>query len=398
MNEPGTVKVLFAFEDFELDPTRFELRRTGDTVHVEPQVFEVLLHLVAHRDRVVTKHELLDHVWGGRFVGESALTSRIKAARRAVDDNGSAQRLIRTVHGRGYRFIGAVTERMPPTPPSIAQTVDYCWSADGHRIAWAACGDGPPLVKTANWLTHLGFDAQTPVWRHWLAGLSRGRRLIRYDELGCGMSDWDAADYSVEAWVQHLEAVVDAAALERFPLLGISQGGAVAIEYAVRHPDRVSHLVLCGAYGRGRLRRATSDRERREAAIDIELARLGWGRDDDSFMQVFAAQFLPDGTRDQWAAHNELQRRTTRPENAVRFLQTFAMIDVLDSAALLSCPTLILHAADDRRVPHTCAEALAKAIPHSRLVSLESRNHILTETEPAWPQFLGEVEAFLAGA
>jgi pimeloyl-ACP methyl ester carboxylesterase/DNA-binding winged helix-turn-helix (wHTH) protein len=391
----GTVNGLFTFEDFELDPTRFELRRAGETVHVEPQVFEVLLHLVAHHDRVVTKHELLDHVWGGRFVGESALTSRVKAARRAVSDDGSAQRLIRTVHGRGYRFIGPVVERTPPTPPAVDQTVDYCWSADGHRIAWAASGDGPPLVKIANWMTHLGFDGQTPVWRHWLAGLSQRRRLIRYDELGCGMSDWDATDYSVDAWVQHLEAVVDAAGLDRFPLLGISQGGAVGIEFALRHPERVSHLIVCGAYGRGRLRRATSDRERREAAIDIELARLGWGRDDDSFMQVFTAQFLPDGSRDQWEAHNELQRRTTRPENAVRFLQAFATIDVLDAAAQLTCPTLILHAADDRRVPHTCAEELAKTIPRSRLVTLDSRNHILTATEPAWPQFLDEVESFL---
>jgi pimeloyl-ACP methyl ester carboxylesterase/DNA-binding winged helix-turn-helix (wHTH) protein len=386
---------VFTFERFEIDPARFELRHDGVVVHVEPQVFDVLLYLVVNHDRVVTKEELLQQVWGDRFVTESALTSRIKAARRAVGDDGRAQRVIRTVHGRGYCFAGEVAAEETPVRPHD-QTVGHCWTDDGHRIAYATMGGGAPLVKVANWMTHLGHDLDSPVWRHWLHALSSEHQLLRYDSVGCGMSDWDAATYGVDAWVSHLETVVDAAGLERFPLVGISQGGAVGIEYAVRHPERVSRLVLCGAYARGRLVRARNDIERREAAIDIELARLGWGRSDDSYMQVFTTQFLPDGTREQWEAFNELQRRTTRPDNAAQFLQAFGTIDVRDAAARLSCPTLIVHAAGDRRVPIGEAHELAALIPGSRVVTLDSRNHILTEAEPAWPVFVATVRRFLA--
>lgn len=387
--------MVFVFENFELDQSRFELRRSGQVVHVEPQVYDVLRYLVEHRDRVVTKEELLVHVWRDRFVTESSLTTRIKAVRRAIDDDGASQRLIRTVHGRGYRFAGEVTvEESEPEP--LQQSVGYCWSGDNRRLAYAVSGEGPPLVKVANWMTHLGNDSRSPVWRHWLVELSRTRQLIRYDEVGCGMSDWHAQTYGVDAWAQHLADVVDALQLERFPLLGISQGGAVGIAYAVAHPDRVSQLVLCGAYARGRRRRATSDHDRRAAALDIELARLGWGSDDESFMQVFTTQFLPDGTREQWDAFNDLQRRTTSPENAARFLRAFGDIDVLETARQVRCPTLILHSAGDRRVPLSCAEELRAAIPDSRLVELDSRNHILIESEPAWSEFLHEVRHFLA--
>jgi len=303
------------------------------------------------------------------------------------------------VHGRGYQFVGdpeRVSVELEHT--QLEQTIGYCWTSDRDRIAYASMGDGAPLVKAANWMTHLGFDLVSPVWRHWLRDLSAHRRLLRYDELGCGLSDWDATEYSVDAWVQHLESVVDANGLDRFPLLGVSQGGAVAIEYAVRHPDRVTHLILYGAYGRGRLQRAATEQQRREAAIDLELAQLGWGRNDDSFMQVFTTQFLPDGTREQWEAFNELQRRTTSPDNAVRFLRAFADINVIASAARVALPTLILHATDELRVPFSAAEELAETIPGSELVALDSKNHILIEHEPAWPRFLVEVDRFLGAA
>lgn len=277
----------------------------------------------------------------------------------------------------------------------LTQDIRFCRSTDGIRIAYATLGHGPPLVKAANWMTHLGFDLDSTVWRHWLGGLSHGRRLIRYDERGCGLSDWDVPEFGFEQWVQDLESVVDALGLQRFPLLGLSQGGAVAISYAARHPERVSRLVLVDAYGRGRQHRASSADERRAATLVIELARVGWGQDDPAFRQVFAAQFLPHGTRTQWDAFDELQRRTTSPENAVRFMETFASIDVLDEASRLRCPTLILHSRDDRRVPLSCAIELATTIPGSRLAPLNSSNHILSDQEPAWPEFLDHLRAFL---
>ncbi|MHC9294799.1 alpha/beta fold hydrolase [Mycobacterium sp. LTG2003] len=395
------------FDDFVLDTGRYELRRDDEVIRVEPQVFDVLTQLISHHDRFVSKEELFDSVWGGRFVGEAALTSRIKAARRALGDDGESQRYIRTVRGRGYQFVGTIAapedqpaqpvapQQINPEPPP-RQHIAFCRAADGVRLAYAVAGEGPPLVRAANWMTHLGYDIESPVWSHWVRDLSRNHTFIRYDERGCGLSDWEARDFSFEDWVADLESVVEALGLERFPLLGVSQGGAVAVAYAARHPERVSRLVLCGAYARGRAVRAVGDEEKRAAALDLDLARVGWGRDDPAFRQVFAAQFLPDGTRADWAAFDQLQRRTTSPENAVRFLEEFARIDVRDEASEVRCPTLIMHSREDHRVPMQFGEELASLIDDSRLVALASNNHLLTATEPAWPVFCAEVEAFLA--
>jgi pimeloyl-ACP methyl ester carboxylesterase len=269
-------------------------------------------------------------------------------------------------------------------------------SPDGVRVAYAVSGSGPPLVKAANWLTNLDLEWSSPIWAHWLDGLAARRTLVRYDERGCGLSDWGVADFSFDAWVNDLELVVDAAGLDRFPLLGISQGGAVAIAYAVRHPERVSHLILSGAYCQGRLARATTAEDLEEAALDLQLGRIGWRHDDPSFRQVFASQFLPDGTRSLWDAFNDLQRATTSTENVVRFLDVFAHIDVSSVASLVRCPTLILHSRGDLRVPQSQAQSLAALIPNSELRFLASSNHILTAAEPAWPVFLSEVDRFLA--
>jgi pimeloyl-ACP methyl ester carboxylesterase len=389
---------VYQFEDCQVNPRRFELRRGGEVVHVEPQVFTLLAHLIEHRDRVVAKTELLDAVWGDRYVSDSALTSRVKMLRRAVGDDGTRQRVIATVHGIGYRFVAEVTEspRSAEVVDRPAQRIRYSESADGVHVAYALSGTGPPLVKAANWLTHLDLEWSSPIWAHWLDGLARHHRLVRYDERGCGLSDWNVPDLSFDAWVDDLELVVDAAGLDTFPLLGVSQGGAVAIAYAARHPERVTGLVLVGAYCRGRLARATTDAEREEAALDLQLARIGWRHDDPSFRQVFASQFLPDGSRALWDAFNDLQRATTSTENVLRFLEEFARIDVSSLAPRVRCPTLILHSRGDLRVPRAQARELAALIPDSELRFLNSRNHILTAGEPAWPVFLTEVDRFLA--
>jgi pimeloyl-ACP methyl ester carboxylesterase/DNA-binding winged helix-turn-helix (wHTH) protein len=394
---------VWRFGGFVLDTQRYELRSGDQVIRVEPQVFDVLTQLVSNGERFVSKEELFDSVWGGRFVTEAALTSRIKAARRALGDDGESQRFIRTVRGRGYQFVGTLNAdapappeaAVPDDPAPLRQHIAFCRAADGVRLAYAVAGEGPPLVRAANWMTHLGYDIESPVWNHWVRDLSDKHRFIRYDERGCGLSDWDATDFTFEDWVADLESVVEALGLERFPLLGVSQGGAVAVAYAARHPERVSRLVLCGAYARGRAVRASGDDEKRAAALDLELARVGWGRDDPAFRQVFAAQFLPDGTRADWAAFDQLQRRTTSPENAVRFLEEFGRIDVRDLARDVVCPTLIMHSRDDHRVPLRYGEELASLIPDSRLVALSSNNHLLTASEPAWQVFRAEIDAFL---
>lgn len=398
---------VWRFGQFVLDTQRYELRSGAELIRVEPQVFDVLTQLVSNAHRFVSKEELFDSVWGGRFVTEAALTSRIKAARRALGDDGESQRFIRTVRGRGYQFVGTLTADEPPAPapqeiavpdepPPPRQHIAFCKAADGVRLAYAVAGEGPPLVRAANWMTHLGYDIESPVWKHWVRDLSNNRQFIRYDERGCGLSDWDATEFTFDDWVTDLESVVEALGLQRFPLLGVSQGGAVAVAYAARHPEKVSRLVLCSAYARGRAVRASGEDEKRAAALDLELARVGWGRDDPAFRQVFAAQFIPDGTRADWAAFDQLQRRTTSPENAVRFLEEFGRIDVRDLAREVSCPTLIMHSRDDHRVPLRYGEELASLIPNSRLVALSSNNHLLTATESAWQVFRAEIDEFLA--
>lgn len=405
----------YRFDEFELDPARYELRRDGEAVHVEPRALDLLRYLVEHRDRMVSRNELLDSVWGDRFVSEAALTTGLRTARNAIGDTGRDQRLIRTVHGRGYQFVAPVAvvsddpgaSRCPgrdddpagAAPVPIGgedQTIRFCRADDGTRIAWASVGSGPALLKAANWMTHLDLEWTSPVWSHWLSGLARDRRLIRYDERGCGLSDWEVASCTFDDWVEDLEVVVAAAGLERFPLLGVSQGGAVAVAHAVRHPDQVSRLVLAGAYARGRLVRATSDEERAAAALDVDLARVGWARDDPSFLRVFASQFLPDGTPEERDDFTSFQRQTTSPANGVRFLDEFGRIDVSDIAPLVTCPTLILHSRDDVRVPASQARELAALIPDSTLVLLDSPNHLLGESEPAWEEFLRHIDAFLA--
>ena len=396
---------VYRFDECELDSRRRELRRSGRRVHVEPQVFDVLLCLLQHHDRVVAKTELLDEVWGDRFVSESTLTSRLKAARRAIGDDGRSQRLIATVHGVGYRFIGSLVvesdegsqgaEPLPMPRHRDTQEIRYCRSPDGVRIAYASSGSGPPLVKAANWLTHLDLEWQSPIWAHWIDALSQSRQLVRYDERGCGLSDWDVTDFSVDAWVEDLELVVDSAGLDHFPLVGLSQGGAVAVAYAVRHPDRVTRLVLVGAYARGRLKRAATEEEREEADLDLRVGRVAWRRDDPAYRQVFASQFLPDAPRSTWDAFNAMQRATTSTENVVRFLDTFAQLDVSTIAPQVACPTLIVHARRDRRVPESQARELAGLIPDSVLHLADSGNHIMLSHEPAWPELVDRLDSFL---
>jgi pimeloyl-ACP methyl ester carboxylesterase/DNA-binding CsgD family transcriptional regulator len=280
---------------------------------------------------------------------------------------------------------------------SPSEKIRFCASSDGTRIAYAVTGDGPPLVKAANWLTHIEFDANSPVWRHWIDESSRNHTLIRYDERGCGLSDWDVADMSFESWVADLEAVVDAAGLDRFPLLGISQGGAVAVAYAVRHPERVTHLVLYGAYARGIAVRAKSPAEAEENEMAIKLAERGWGRDNPAFRQTFATLIQPEGSPEQHRSITDMMQLSTSAENAGRLLREFAGIDVRPLAPQITCPTLVLHARNDGRVQLEEGLFFASLIPGARFVPLESRNHILLEDEPAWHHFVSELRDFLPG-
>jgi pimeloyl-ACP methyl ester carboxylesterase/DNA-binding CsgD family transcriptional regulator len=282
--------------------------------------------------------------------------------------------------------------------PSLEQHITFCKSRDGARIAVATLGRGPPLLRTAHWLSHAEHDARSPVWTHWLAELSRDHTLIRYDQRGCGLSDWAPPSTSFESWIDDLDAVVEAQGLKQFSLFGMSQGGAIAIAYAARHPEKVSRLVLFGAYAKGTLRRDITKPQREEAETLVKLIRLGWGRDNPAFRQVFTSQFIPDGTRDQHQWFNDLERTTTSPENAAAIVEKLYQIDVTGDAERIRVPTLILHARDDERVPFEEGRQLAALIPSARFVPLQSRNHVLLADEPAWPQFLQEFRSFVGNS
>ena len=277
----------------------------------------------------------------------------------------------------------------------MEQDIRFCTTPDGVRLAYATVGEGPPLVKVAHWLSHLEYDWDSPVWRHWLNELSGRHRLVRYDERGCGLSDRHVDDLSLEAWVQDLETVIDTLGLERFPLLGTSQGGPVAVTYAVRHPEKVSHLILYGSFAQGwaKFNNAPHVVERMQALLTI--IRTGWGQDNPAFRQIFTSWFIPEATTEQKRWFNDLERITMAPETAARCIVEFGNFDVLDLLPQVAVPTLVLHARDDALVPFGAGRQLASTIPDARLVSLESKNHILLEAEPAWPRFLNEVRRFL---
>lgn len=279
----------------------------------------------------------------------------------------------------------------------MQQQIRFCRSADGTQLAYALCGEGAPLVKVANFLTHLDYDWRSPVVQPFILELSRAHRLLRYDPRGCGLSDRNVQDLSLEKWVADLEAVVDAAGLERFPLFAHSQGGAIGIAYAALHPERVSHLVLLGGWARHVMKRNLTPAQVEEMRTLVKLAGMGWGRENPAYRQVFTSLLIPDSSAEQAASYNELERMCTSPECAARIFSSVGKLDVVDLAPLVRCPTLVLHAQGDASVPYEEGRFIAGLIPGSRFVLLQGRNHILLPHEPAWKQFFDELRAFLRG-
>jgi len=279
--------------------------------------------------------------------------------------------------------------------PLASQQIRFC-SSDGYRIAYAVAGRGPYLVKAAHYLTNVEHDWDNPAAGPWLHRLARSHTLIRYDERGMGLSDREVPEISLDAWVRDLESVVDVAGLERFPLLGLSQGAAIAIAYAAKHPERVSHLILYGSFARGRLMRDPTPEQIVEAEAMVKLAEVGWGRDNPAFRQMFTSQILPNATPEQHHAFNELQRLSATPEMAARIMRLFDRLEVSDLARSIACPTLVMHTRQDARIPFEEGRRVAALIPGARFVPLTGTNHLLTEGNPALTAFLEELSGFLA--
>jgi len=278
----------------------------------------------------------------------------------------------------------------------MKQNIRFCTAPDGVTMAYATSGKGPPVVWVANWLTHLDIDWKGPLWSHWFREFTRHHTLVRFDQRGTGLSDRNVDELTMDAWVRDLETIVDDAGLEQFPLLGFCQGGAIALTYAVRHPERVSHLVLFDSYGRGDLVDGIPPRQQKAAKALTGMIEAGWGREDtDVFRRVFSGLLIPEGSEKDHLWLAELQRQTTSPPMAARLWEAYNQIDVEELAKQVSTPTIVFHVIGDKVVPFEDGRRLASLIPGAKFVPLKGENHILLEEEPAWELFLGELGSFI---
>jgi DNA-binding winged helix-turn-helix (wHTH) protein/alpha-beta hydrolase superfamily lysophospholipase len=393
--------VLFEFDRFTLDTARRELRSGDGNVAVEPQVFDLLEFLIRRRDEVVSRDDLIEHVWKGRIVSESALASRINAARRAIGDDGAHQALIKTISRKGLRFVGDVREQAetatnaPRHADSKLQTITFCRTSDGVNLAIGRSGNGPLLLKTSNWLNHLEFDWQSPIWAPMFSRLSDHFSLVRYDGRGGGLADRDVADISFDGFVRDLEAVAGTLNNDHFALLGLSQGVATAVDYAVRNPQRVSRLILYGGYAQGRNRRGdAADKE--TAQTLLAMMRQGWGHDGSAFMRAFSSIYLPNGTAEQIGWFSEMQRMATSADLAARLRNACDDIDIVDLLPRVTVPTLVIHARHDSVAPYAQGRSIAASIPNAKFVTLETENHVPLPGDPAWEKLVTEIQAFAA--
>ena len=336
---------------------------------------------------------LIAHLAATGSVAEANAHARI--SRRMLADVGGLDERELAAALNGWVGPAVRARSAPVVPTTLRQDIRFCTSCDGVRIAFATVGSGPPLVKTANWLNHLEFDWESPIWRPLFHAFASEHTFVRYDSRGNGLSDWNVDDLTLDAFVGDLKAVVDAARVDRFPLFAMSQGCAFAVEFAVRYPQRVSKLILYGGYARGWRASGNADVVAQTEAL-ITLTRTGWGRDNPAYRQIFTSLFIPGATPVQTDWLNELQRMTTSPENAARLIAALGDIDVSHRLAQVTQPTLVIHCRHDARILYANGRELAAGIPGARFVTLEGENHLLLEQEPAWPKFLAEVRTFLA--
>jgi class 3 adenylate cyclase/pimeloyl-ACP methyl ester carboxylesterase len=351
---------------------------------------------------------------GEQILGDGVnIAARLESLSEAggICISGTAYDQVENKLGLSYEYLGEQTVKNIAKPVRVyrvlmesgtfaptkimEQNIQFCTASDGVRLAYSTVGKGPPLVKVANWLSHLEFLWVSPVWRHWGRELSKYNLFVCYDGRGTGLSDWNVESISFQNWVLDLETVVDSIGLKRFILLGISQGGATAIAYTVRHPEKVSHLILYGAHARG-WAKIGLPQNRIEALQSLaKLTEIGWGRDNPAYRQIFTSMIMPEATTEHMRSFNDLQRIATSPELAAKFWIEFGNIDVLDLLPRVTVPTLVLHSRHDAMVTFNAGRQLAASIPGARFVPLESKNHILMGNEAAWLQFVAEIRRFV---
>ncbi len=394
--DPNTL----ALSGFVLDLEQLELRDpSGTTVALRPQAIAVLLFLARNASRMVTRDELMRAVWPDVIVTDDSLVQCIKEIRRALQDD--EHRIIRTEPKRGYRLVppgsGETAPGLAPGEESFHQDIRFAKTSDGIRIAFAISGAGLPLVRAAHWMTHLDWDWRSGVFGPLIQALSRRFRFVRYDGRGCGLSDRNVAPGTLDESVGDLEAVVDAAGLQRFALFGPSGGAAIAIRYAARHPERVSRLVLLGGFARGALRRAERSMSPETFGAMARLIEEGWGQDNPAFRQLITSLLWPGATAEQMQSFNHLQRVGCSPRAAAELLRRVNEFDASSDLTRVRCPTLVLHSPHDSRVPFEEGRLIASTIEGARLELFDSPNHTPLPDEPASEQVRRSIEEFVHG-
>ena len=382
------------FGVYTLDRGRCSLLRGAKQVELRPKAFDVLRYLAENWGRVISKNELIKAVWPRVFITDGALVQCVKDIRHALGDEG--HQIIKTVPRRGYLFSLQPSDNGPtgraPTRPE--QNIQFCRTKDGVKLAMSSCGQGLPLVRLPTWFNHLEYDWHVRFRSALYDFLADRYQLIRYDGRGNGLSDRYVPEISPATFEHDLEAVVDALHLQRYALLGISQGAPIAIAHAVRHPERVSKLVLNGGFALGSNKRSSA-KDQETAQAHLTLMRHGWGDEHSAYLRTFSMLYFPNASAEELRASAELQRMAMSGDTAVRLRTANADIDIVDLLPMVSIPTLVLHSRHDNAVPFEEGRRLASAIPNAKFVALESENHVPMPDEPAWPIFLAEIEAFL---
>lgn len=387
----------YHFADCVLDIASHKLFRQGAEVQVEPQVFDLLHLLAENAGRLVTKDQLVDTIWNGRIVSEATISGRINAARTAVGDTGKDQAVIRTHSRRGFELVAPATlNEQPlaaPQAPDMRQTIRYTTSPDGTQIAYATSGEGPPILRAGHFLTHLEMDWRNLIWQPYLQAHSQNHSLVRYDQRGCGMSDPDVSKLSLKAYAADLLAVADAAGLDRFSLLGSSQGVPISIYVAANYPERVSRMVLYGGAAQGRALRDPISKE--EAAALITMVRTGWGKPQSAFMKAFTSLFCPGASHAELASLVDIQLTSATPENVVEIRRAIDHMDVRQYMPMVKTPTLVIHSRNESLNPVAQGRLIAASIPGAEFLEIDSNNHVPLPSDPAWQTIIDAQLAFL---
>jgi DNA-binding winged helix-turn-helix (wHTH) protein/pimeloyl-ACP methyl ester carboxylesterase len=400
--------VVYEFGPFRLEQSERRLLREDRAIPLPGKAFDTLSVLLERHGKLVSKQDLMNEVWPESTVEENNLDRNISTLRKALGEQDTGAPFIETVPRVGYRFIapvsiptpGLLRRRAEDREPEARQEIRFCVTPDNVRLAYATVGSGPPIVRVANCFNHLDFEWGSPIWRHWVRDLARGHSLLRYDGRGNGLSQRDVDDFSLDAWVQDLETVVDAARLETFALMGHSQGSSVAIAYAVRHPERVSHLILCGSYARGACHRGSAELLEARRALE-KLVELNFGKSNPDFFHFVTSFYIPEtgncatGNCEEQEWFKNLQLISVSSRNLVQFMRACDEINIRDLLPQVTVPTIVFHSHGDRVAPPEEGRIVATEIPNARFVPLASGNHLLLADEPAWKVFREELAAFL---